>query len=258
MGRKSIELILFIVLIFLLAFFLYKGATSSGYNWQWFRIDEFFLKFDKGKLILGPFLKGLLITFQISFLSFILTNVLGFTFGIFRVLNSFVARLLGYLYVEIFRNTPLIIQILFFYFVIAPVFNISGFWSAVIALSLFEGAYACEIVRAGIESIDKGQWEASFSLGLSKGNTISYIILPQAIKKVMLPLTNIFVSLIKDSALVSVIAVYDLTMEAQKAISETFMTFEIWLTVAFTYFLINVIILIMLRLFSYKMRWGDV
>ncbi|MGA1847518.1 amino acid ABC transporter permease [Deferribacter abyssi] len=257
MRKKVIELVFFGIFFFLLFFFLFQGATSLGYNWQWFRIFKFFLIVNDGKIILGPFLKGLFVTFQISLLSFILTSILGFAFGIFRVVNSFVARLLGYFYVEVFRNTPLIIQIFFFYFVIAPVFNISGFWSAVIALSFFEGAYACEIVRAGIESVDKGQWEGSFSLGLNKTKTMYYIIIPQAIKKVILPLTNIFISLIKDSALVSVIAVYDLTMQAQKAISETFMTFEIWLTVAFTYFIINVIISMTLKLLSYKMKWGD-
>lgn len=254
--KKLVQVFAFLFLLSIFIFAVFKGATSSGYNWQWFRVKRLFFEVNEGKLIFGPLVKGLFVTFKISFFSFIITNIFGFVFGIFRTLNSFSARLLGYLYVEIFRNTPLLIQILFFYFVIAPVFNISAFWSAVIAVSMFEGAYACEIIRAGIENVDTGQWEASFSLGLNTFKTFIYIILPQAIKTVIYPLTNIFVSLIKDSALVSVIAIYDLTMEAQKAISETFMTFEIWIIVAFTYLFVNIIITFTIKVLHKKSLRG--
>ena len=109
-----------------------------------------------------------------------------------------------------------------------------------LALSLFEGAYVSEIFRAGIISIEKGQWEAAHSLGLSTVDTYRYIILPQAIKRILPPLTSQAVSLIKDSALVSTIAIYDLTMQAQVIISETFLTFEIWFTVAAIYMILTV------------------
>ncbi|MGA1862678.1 amino acid ABC transporter permease [Deferribacter thermophilus] len=255
--RKFMQIVAFLFLVVLFSYLIFKGASNTGYNWQWFRVKRLFFEINEGKFIFGPLLKGLFVTFQISFFSFILTNIFGFIFGIFRTLNSFSARLIGYLYVEIFRNTPLLIQILFFYFVIAPVFNISAFWSAVIAISMFEGAYACEIIRAGIENVDKGQWEASFSLGLNTFKTFIYIILPQAVKTIIYPLINIFVSLIKDSALVSVIAIYDLTMQAQKAISETFMTFEIWIIVAFTYLIINIIITLIIKIFHKKTLRGE-
>jgi polar amino acid transport system permease protein len=145
-------------------------------------------------------------------------------------------------YLELIRNTPLLVQLFFIYFVLAPVMGIGRFVAGVLALSLFEGAYASEIFRAGIVSIDKGQWEASHSLGLSTIHTYRYIILPQAIRRILPPLTSQAVSLIKDSALVSTIAIYDLTMRAQVIISETFLTFEVWFTVAAIYLVLTVML----------------
>ena len=128
------------------------------------------------------------------------------------------------------------------YFVLAPVLDINRFWSAVLSLSLFEGAYASEIFRSGILSIERGQWEAAYSLGLDRFETYRKIILPQAVRRILPPLTSQGISLIKDSALVSTIAVYDLTMEGQVIISETYLTFEIWFTVAAIYLFINMVL----------------
>jgi polar amino acid transport system permease protein len=145
-------------------------------------------------------------------------------------------------YLEVIRNTPLLVQLFFIYFVLAPVFDISAFTSAVLALSLFEGAYASEIFRAGIVSIHRGQWEAAFSIGLNTSQTYRLIILPQAIRRILPPLTSQAVSLIKDSALVSTIAIYDLTMRGQVIIAETFLVFEIWFTIAAMYLFITLIL----------------
>jgi polar amino acid transport system permease protein len=117
----------------------------------------------------------------------------------------------------------------------APIFDLGRTATAILALSLFEGAYASEIFRAGIQSIGRGQWEACYSLGLSRAQTYRRVILPQALRRVLPPLTSQAVSLIKDSALVSTIAVYDLTMEGRTIIAETFLTFEIWFVVAAIY-----------------------
>jgi polar amino acid transport system permease protein len=156
--------------------------------------------------------------------------------------DSFVGKTVARGYLEIIRNTPLLVQLFFIYFVLGPVLGIGRFASGVLALSLFEGAYASEIFRAGIVSIDKGQWEAAHSLGLSMIHTYRYIILPQAIRRIAPPLTSQAVSLIKDSALVSTVAIYDLTMQAQVIISETFLTFEVWFTVAAIYLVLTVVL----------------
>jgi polar amino acid transport system permease protein len=146
-----------------------------------------------------------------------------------------VARLVARGYIELIRNTPLLVQIFFIYFVLSPVFEINALTSAVLALSLFEGAYASEIFRAGILSIHRNQWEAAFSLGLGTWHTYRLIILPQALRRILPPLTSQAISLVKDSALVSTIAIYDLTMQGQAIISETYLVFEIWFTVAAIY-----------------------
>jgi len=152
---------------------------------------------------------------------------------------------------ELVRNSPLLVQIYFIYFVIAPILDMSGFWAAIIALSLFEGAYASEIFRAGITSIDKGQWEAAKSIGMGPYAMYRHIILPQAVRRVLPPLTSQGVSLVKDSALVSTIAILDLTQQGRMIDAETFLNFEIWFTVAAIYL---VVILAMSSVSSYLER----
>ena len=134
---------------------------------------------------------------------------------------------------------PLLIQMYLFYFVLAQIFMIDRFPAAVWCLATFQGAYLTEIFRAGIQSVSRGQWEASLSLGMRSAATFWKIILPQAVRLVIPPLTNQAISLVKQSAIVSVIAVFDLATEGRNVIADTFMTFEIWLTVAFIYLCIT-------------------
>jgi len=188
----------------------------------------------------GPLLEGLKITLMISGISLVFALIIGIVTAFLRLSHAPVARLLARLYLETTRNTPLLIQIFFIYFVLGPVLGLQRFPSAILALSLFEGAYVSEIIRSGILSIDSGQKEASFSLGLNNYLTYRLVILPQAIRNTLPPLTNQAISLIKDSALVSTIAIYDLTMQAQMIIAETFLTFEIWFTIALMYLLITI------------------
>ncbi len=190
----------------------------------------------------GPLLRGLLVTLKITGISMVFAVMAGLTTALLRMSKSFSGKSLAFLYLETIRNTPLLIQLFFIYFVISPILDISRFSSAVIALSLFEGAYISEIFRAGILSIEKGQWEAAYCLGLNPFHIYSKIILPQAVRRILPPLTNQIISLIKDSALVSTIAIYDLTMEGRVIISETYLTFETWFTIALIYLMLTVTI----------------
>ena len=225
-----------------LAWLLLRGTERLGYNWQWHRLPKYLLSFEDGRIILGPLMEGLLVTLRICSWSLLLAALLGLVTALLRMSDSIVGRALARSYLELIRNTPLLVQLFFIYFVLSPVLGIGRFTSGVLALSLFEGAYASEIFRAGIVSIDRGQWEACHSLGLSAIDTYRYIILPQAIRRILPPLTSQAVSLIKDSALVSTIAIYDLTMRAQIIISETFLTFEVWFTVAAIYLVLTVML----------------
>ena len=214
---------------------LLKGAEDQGYYWQWFRIPKYLYEIDEGRFIAGPILKGLKITLNLTWSSLILTYIIGLVTALMRLSNSLLARGIARVYLEITRNTPLLVQIFFMYFVVAPILDIDRFLAGVLALSLFEGSYASEIYRSGIVAVNKGQWEASYTLGLSTYQNYRYIILPQAIRRILPPLTSQAVSLIKDSSLVSVIAIYEMTMQANEIASETFLVFEIFFTIAAIY-----------------------
>jgi polar amino acid transport system permease protein len=216
------------------------GARSMHYDWQWYRVPDYFLRVAGGSLVWGPLAKGLIVTLEISALGLILTMVIGLVTAVLRLSGSFAGRLLATSYLELIRNTPLLVQLYVFYFVLGPILGIGRFWTGVLCLACFEGSYAAEIIRAGILSVAKGQWEASQSLGLSRYAGFRNVILPQALRLMVPPLTGQSVSLIKDSSIVSVIAIFDLTSEGRNVISDTFMSFEIWFTVAVLYLVLTV------------------
>jgi len=188
---------------------------------------------------IGPLTQGLWVTIWISFVSGFVGLVIGLITGLCRLSPNPTLRGLAVLYIELIRGTPLLVQIFIFYFFIGTVLNLDRIVAGVGALALFVGAYIAEIIRAGIQSIAKGQTEAARSLGMSSTETMIYIVLPQAFKRVLPPLAGQFISLIKDSSLVSVIAITDLTKSGREIITSNFATFEIWFTVALLYLVVT-------------------
>nr|WP_239482155.1 amino acid ABC transporter permease [Pseudomonas insulae] len=187
----------------------------------------------------GPLLWGLWTTLWISVVSGAFGLLIGLATGLCRLSKNPTLRDLSTVYVELVRGTPLLVQIFIFYFFIGTVLNLSREFAGVAALALFTGAYVAEIVRAGVQSIAKGQDEAARSLGLTAPQTMRHVILPQAFKRVLPPLAGQFISLVKDTSLVSVIAITELTKSGREAITTSFSTFEIWFCVAALYLLIN-------------------
>jgi len=230
----------FALLILFLVYLLARGMTSLGYHWQWYRVPRYLLVSAPDGLSAGPLLRGLMVTLRITAVSMVLAFLIGLAAVLLRLSGSFSARGVSRVYLELVRNTPLLIQLFFLYFVISPIVGMDAYASAVLALSLFEGAYISEIIRSGILGIPKGQWEAALSSGMNAWETYRLVILPQAVRNILPPLTGQAISLIKDSALVSTIAIYDLTMQGQAIVSETFLAFEIWLTVAFIYLIFTI------------------
>ncbi len=246
----------FILLVSGIMIVLYYNSLHLGYKWQWYRIPGYlFSRSPSGRIIPGKLLKGLGMTLRISVVSLLFTVVIGFVTAFLRLSSSVVGRFLARVYLELIRNTPLLIQILFTYFVIAPLLGLSPFVSAVISLSLFEGAYTSEIIRGGIVSVSRGQWESAYSLGLSPFDTYRFIIIPQTLSQILPPLASQSVSLIKDSALVSTIAIYDLTMAGQEIISGTFLTFEVWFTVALIYLMVTIPVSFLIRVLEKRMSY---
>jgi polar amino acid transport system permease protein len=236
------DLLGFALLLGLLGLLFAYNTAALGYRWQWHRVPRFLVvvKEGPGSLTAGPLLVGLGVTIRVVAASLLVSVVVAMVIALFRLSRSVVAQTIARVYLEIIRNTPLIVQLFFTYFVVAPLIGMDGWTSAVISLSLFEGAYASEIIRGGIASLPAGQWEAAYSTGLSRRDALRFVILPQAFRRILPPLVGQAVSLIKDSALVSTIAIYDLTMSGQVIVSRTFLAFEIWFVVALIYLIVTV------------------
>ncbi|MDH3659920.1 MAG: amino acid ABC transporter permease, partial [Alphaproteobacteria bacterium] len=200
--RTAGDLLLFAIGAGLLAWLIYLGATGMGYNWQWYRVPRYVYRVIDGELILGPLVNGLLVTLQITFWSAIFALAIGLLTAILRLSRSFAGYALATVYLELVRNTPLLVQMFLFYFVLAPIFGIERFWTGVICLGFFEAAFISEIIRGGILSVQRGQWEAASALGLTTTDVYAKVVLPQALPIMLPPLTSAIVNLIKNSAIV--------------------------------------------------------
>ena len=187
-----------------------------------------------------PFLvKGAVYTVQVSVLAIVLGLVLGWMLGLVAVSGVRWLRAIAWGYVQFIRGTPLLVQIFLIYFGLPALgINIPPYWSGVIALGLNSAGFQAEIVRAGIESIDRGQTEAARSIGMSGVQTLLFILVPQTIRRVIPPLTNELITLTKSSSLLSAIAVLELTHAGQAIIARTFAPFEIYAAVAVFYLIL--------------------
>jgi polar amino acid transport system permease protein len=200
---------------------------------------------------------GLYVTLKISIISIFFAIIIGIITGILRISNNPLLKKLTVTYIELIRGTPLLVQIFIFYFFIGTVLHLDRFTAGVAALSVFAGAYIAEIVRAGIQSIPKGQMEAARSLGMNYYQAMRYIILPQALKRTLPPMAGQFISLIKDSSLVSVISITELTKAGREVVTSTFSPFEVWFTVAFLYLILTSGLSFLVQLLERKLAESD-
>jgi len=263
----------------------FKAVTGLSYHWHWEIIPQFLLRFDEPAQAWKPGLLtlGLFTTVRLSLWAGVMALVLGTVMGLFRVSPSLFKRQVASAYVGLIRNTPPLVLIFVFYFFIGdqimtllrvedaiyglpdtalealgwlfgPMNRFPRFLSALITLALFEAAYIAEIVRAGIESVDRGQWEAAASTGMSRFRTMVHVILPQALQRMLPALAGQFISTIKDSAIVSVISIEELTFQAQQLMTTTYRSFEIWTTVLVMYFLLTFLCSLAVRKLELTMR----
>lgn len=184
--------------------------------------------------------QGLVLTVEITSLSLLFALIIGLIMGLFRISRNIFLSMIATIYLYIIRGTPLLIQILFIYIALpmALNFKLSAFTAGVIAISINAGAYLMEIFRAGIESIDRGQMEAGRSLGFSYGQTMRLVILPQAVRRMIPAFVNQFIISLKDTSLLSVIGIAELTMQGQSIYSMNFKAFQILSAVAAMYFVV--------------------
>lgn len=261
--------VLLCVLTFGLGFFLWRVQTHLQYNWDWGVIPQFLFRHDAEQgWVPNVLMQGMFTTLRLSFWATILATVFGVAIGLCRVSQSLFWRLIGRTYVEGIRNVPPLVLVFIFYFfvssqvtpllgleeaarnlpeamqdVVGVLFaspqHLSAFLSGVLTLALYEGAYIAEIVRAGIESVPRGQWEASASLGLNRFDQLRMVILPQTGRVIIPPMAGQFISTIKDSAIVSVISIQELTFQGLELMAATYLTFEIWITITAMYLILT-------------------
>ncbi|EPR44794.1 polar amino acid ABC transporter, inner membrane subunit [Desulfovibrio sp. X2] len=244
---------------------LWQLGRGLDYQWHWGVVWHSFLRYDPHKgWVVNLLTQGLLATLRLSAWSMVLALAAGTAAGIASATGRLFWRMWARSYVELVRNLPPLVLVFLFYFFIgdqimtwlgvdelmrslprgaagvlsvvaAPPDRFASFLSAVLTLALYEGAYIAEIVRAGIESVPRGQWEAAYALGLSPWQRLRRVVLPQALRSVVPALAGQFISTVKDSAIVSVISVPELTFEAMEIMATTYRTYEIWLTVLGVY-----------------------
>lgn len=250
-----------------LGWIAYATEAKLDYDWKWEVLPQYLLRFDDASQSwkAGLITQGVLTTIRLSLWATVFAVLIGTVMGIFRTSESLFRRLIGHSYVEMARNLPPLVLVFLFYFFLSDqvmalfeveswvrsrsegtqefltfLFDAPGrfeaFISAVLTLAIYEGAYIAEIVRAGIESVERGQHEASYALGLSGRQKMRFIILPQAFRRILPPLAGQFISTIKDSAIVSIISIQELTFQGMELMAATYLTFEIWITVMLLYF----------------------
>jgi|TARA_B100000780_G_scaffold268577_1_gene226642 polar amino acid transport system permease protein len=238
-----VELAKFATIVAILTWIGWRGFEAMEYRWQWYRVPAFFFREVDGEIIWGPLVYGLRVTLYAAGWGMILTLIIGLTTAILRLSTSLSGRIIARIYLETIRNTPLLVQVSIFYFVLQPILGINNpLWTGILCLSFFEGSFASEIIRASINSVNRGQWEAAKTIGLNQWETYIYVILPQAIPLMLPPLTGILVNLLKHSAILSFVAVSELTTEARNLIADTFMSFEIWLVVGGLYLIMTILL----------------
>jgi polar amino acid transport system permease protein len=224
------KLISYLVQILSLIAFIYIFLVVFNQKLDWNAVWEY------RKL----FFKGWLITITLSVASLALSSILGLIVALSSQSKLAILKILSRIYVEIIRGTPLLVQILFFYYIVANNLGLENRYVAgIIILSIFNGAYIAEMIRSGIEFVSSTQIESAKAIGLSKFQAYRFVIFPQAFRQVIPVLTGQFASIIKDSSLLSIIGINELTNSAQQINSATYTTLEVYLPLGLAYLLLT-------------------
>lgn len=241
--RRTWPSVLSAAVILVLATLLVLSVVRMDYDWHFaFLQDYIWTRSPEGSLVPGLLLQGFWGTLRISFLAIAIGLACGVFLGIVMTLGEPVSLAASRFFVDVFRNTPVLVQLYVAYFVIGTAFDIGAETAGVLTLGLFCGAYIAEILRVQIEVFEKGQLDAARSLGLSALQTALCIVAPQVARRMLPALVGQLVSLVKDSSLVSVISLMELTKAGLNIVSVSFRSFETWFVIAAFYFVINQIL----------------
>lgn len=220
----------FILIAGLLTFLFWSSFLTLDYEIHWENIIEYRYSL----------FQGFMNTILISFISLFLSLIIGVIFGLGQTSSFIPLKMLSRIYIEIIRGTPLLVQMLIFFYVVANAIHLNNrIVVGISVMSLFSGAYIAEIIRAGIQSIGETQWESARSIGLTPFQTYRFVIFPQVVTRTLPPLAGQLASLIKDSSLLSIIAIKEFTMAARELNANTFSTLEAYIPLAIGYLLLT-------------------
>lgn len=197
---------------------------------------------------------GIPVTFQVTVFSILGSIILGLICGLGQISQRRVFNIIAGVYVELIRGIPLLVQLIFIYYALGRFFRIEGVIAAVVALSICYGAYMGEIFRAGIQAVPRGQMEAATALGMTRSQAMRLIILPQTIKIILPAIGNEFIAMLKDSSLVSVIALRDILRRGREYIARTFLSLETMAVVALIYLVITLILSRLVGIMEEKLK----
>ncbi|MFK7992877.1 MAG: amino acid ABC transporter permease [Granulosicoccus sp.] len=242
LQSATVSVCVYLVVIGFIGYSAYSGAQAMGYNWQWYRVPKYFYTLTDDGFKWGEISLGLVKSLELSILAFLFAVILGLFVALLRLSSLVVGKGMAMVFLELVRNMPLLVLLYLFYYVLGPIFELDRYWASILCLAVYHGAMVSEIFRAGINAVPAGQWEGARSIGMSQAQIYRYIVLPQSIRFMLPPLTGEAVNMIKSSAIVSVIAVAELTTIGRNIISDTYMSFEIWFTIAAVYLIVTLIL----------------
>lgn len=241
-ASRGLSVVLYALVLWVIIRAALTGAAAMGYNWQWYRIPGYLFRFTDDGFKLGEIGYGLLASLGLSSLSFVIALLLGLLVALLRLSGLVVGGALARVFLELVRNIPLLVLLYLFYYVLGPIFGLDRYSASILCLGVFHAALVSEIIRAGINSVATGQWEAASSIGMTRGQAYRYIILPQSVRIMLPPLTSELVNIVKSSAIVSVVGVAEMTTAGRNIISKTYLSFEVWFTIAAIYLVVTVCI----------------
>lgn len=281
----ALDAVLILAVITAGAFFAWRVQTTLDYEWRWGLLLQYLVRWDEptGRWTAGLVTQGLLTTIRLSFWTMILATILGTVMGLAMCGKALFPRMVGRTYVELVRNVPPLVMIFIFYFFLAdqlmtmlgvdallrnlpdrgqtvlawaaaPVERMPNFLAALLTLAVYEGAYITEHVRSGVQSVERGQREAAYALGLSSWQQMRHVVFPQALSRIVPPLAGQFIATIKDTAIVSVISVQELTFQGLELMASTYMTFEIMITITVLYLVLTLTFSAAARRVEQRMR----
>jgi polar amino acid transport system permease protein len=267
------DIAVILIITALAGYIVYRLTMKLNYKWHWDIIPTYLFRRDaeNGGWTANILIEGLYTTLRLSFWATLLAALLGWAMGILRTTRRLFNRLVARTYVELIRNMPPLVLIFIFYFFVSdqimPILGVeefirsrspetqerlaiffatpnrfTAFISGVVTIAVFQGAYITEIVRAGIQGIERGQWEAAEALGFNWFQKMRHVILPQAFKQVLPPLANEFINTIKYSSIASVISIQELTFQGMQIMAATHVTIEVWLTITAMYLVICLVL----------------